>query len=325
MAVFTEISSLHFERVLHLYGFPSLVSYNGFESGIENTTYGLNCEDGTAVVLTMFERRVLRADIQFFSDFLGELYAAGVNCPQIFSHSGGQNDFFIDEKLCVLQSFVTGKIVNDPSEKQCFLAGEQLGLMHKVSAQSNLERENPLGVKSLKNLLPRALSHHSKVWQDRRLRIESFVDVVVADWPDDLPQGPVHADYFVDNVFFDQKGGVAVIDFFLGAREFLAYDLALALGAWGGDIEGNIVVNKCRAFLSGYQTEYSLSEREKASMPLMCKAGALRILLTRLIDDNIQRDAKTVTSKPPEQYWNMLLIISELEENGGFLKLFLHS
>lgn len=322
MAVFTEISRSHFERALCLYGLPGLVSYNGFESGIENTTYGLNCEDGTIVVLTMFERRVRRADIQFFSNFLGELYAASVNCPQILSHSGGQSYFFIDEKLCVLQSFVEGKTVIDPSEKQCYLAGGQLGLMHQASAQSRLEKENPLGVKSLKKLLPRALSHHSMKWQDRGERIENFFDTVVTHWPDDLPGGPVHADYFVDNVFFDQNDGVAVIDFFLGARDLFAYDLALAICAWGFDEDGNVHSDKCRAFLSGYQGVYSLSEQEKIALPLLCKAGALRILLTRLIDDNIQRDAQSVTNKQPEPFWNMLLKISDLEKNGEFKNFF---
>lgn len=322
MAVFTKISRADFERALRLYDLSGLVSYKGFESGIENTTYGLNCESGEAVILTMFERRVRQVDIQFFSDFLSELHDAGIHCPKILSHSDGQNSFFIDEKLCILQSFVKGNIVLTPSAKQCYLAGEQLGHMHRVSKHSKLNKENALGVKSLEKLIPRALSHPSSKWQKRRGAIERYFDDVVAHWPKDLPKGPIHADYFVDNVFFAQDEHVAVIDFFLGARDLFAYDLAIALGAWGFDAGGNIQEDKCRCFLSGYQGVYSMSVQEKLSMPLLCKAGALRILLTRMIDDNMERDAQTVENKPPEPYWNMLVKISELENSGVFQNLF---
>ena len=80
--------------------------------------------------------------------------------------------------------------------------------------------------------------------------------------PSALPQGAIHADYFPDNVLFDGAGIGGVIDFYFGCNGAWAYDLAIALSAWGFDAEGRADEGAIEAFRAGYDSIRPLSRVE---------------------------------------------------------------
>ena len=116
---------------------------------------------------------------------------------------------------------------------------------------------------------------------------------------DDLPGGAIHADYFPDNILFENNAVSAVIDFYFGCTGAFAYDLAIALSAWGFDVEGRAIPGALAAFQRGYETVRPLSAAERAALPRLGEAAALRFTVTRLHDRIFHDPANLVTPKDP--------------------------
>lgn len=90
-------------------------------------------------------------------------------------------------------------------------------------------------------------------------------------WPNNLPEGVIHADLFNDNVFFlgDKLSGI--IDFTFACNDMLAYDVAICLNAWCFEPDHSFNVTKARAFLNAYGRVRKLSEPEEAALPLLAR------------------------------------------------------
>ena len=82
---------------------------------------------------------------------------------------------------------------------------------------------------------------------------------IEAAWPQDLPQGVIHADLFPDNVFFEKGAVSGLIDFYFACHDVLAYDLAIMLNAWCFEADVNFNITKARALLAGYQSVRPMS------------------------------------------------------------------
>ena len=123
---------------------------------------------------------------------------------------------------------------------------------------------------------------------------------------DDLPGGAIHADYFPDNVLFEDGAVSAVIDFYFGCDGAFAYDLAIALSAWGFDAEGRAQPQALAAFQRGYEAVRPLSAVERAALPRLGEAAALRFTATRLHDRIFHDPANLVTPKDPAVFLRRL-------------------
>jgi homoserine kinase type II len=123
---------------------------------------------------------------------------------------------------------------------------------------------------------------------------------------DDLPGGAIHADYFPDNVLFEDGAVSAVIDFYFGCDGAFAYDLAIALSAWGFDAEGRPMPEALAAFQCGYEAVRPLSAAERAALPRLGEAAALRFTVTRLHDRIFHDPANLVTPKDPAVFLRRL-------------------
>ena len=100
------------------------------------------------------------------------------------------------------------------------------------------------------------------------------------------------------------SGGV--IDFYFGCTDVLAYDLAIALSAWGFDAEGRPMHSALRAFQKGYESVRPLSDAERQALPELGAAAAVRFTLTRLHDLIFHDPAHLVTPKDPGAFLRRL-------------------
>jgi len=50
-------------------------------------------------------------------------------------------------------------------------------------------------------------------------------------WPKKMPNGIIHSDLFIDNIFFNQGKFHGFIDFYFSANDFLSYELATCINA----------------------------------------------------------------------------------------------
>ena len=125
-------------------------------------------------------------------------------------------------------------------------------------------------------------------------------------WPNDLPQGVIHADLFPDNVFFLGDKVSGLIDFYFACNDMLAYDVAVCLNAWCFESDGSFNVTKARALLQAYEGVRRLTKPELDLLPTLARGAALRFLLTRTYD-LINTDANAlVKTKDPSEYLRKL-------------------
>jgi homoserine kinase type II len=121
-------------------------------------------------------------------------------------------------------------------------------------------------------------------------------------WPQNLPQGVIHADLFPDNVFFLDKHLSGLIDFYFACTDAFAYDAAICLNAWCFEPDASFNITKGQAFLSGYQSVRPLDAHEIAALPVLARGAALRFLLTRLVDWLNVPVGALVRPKDPMEY-----------------------
>ena len=80
MAVYTEVNDEDLTDFVAQYDIGGVLACKGIAEGVENTNYILRTEKG-AYILTLYEKRVNRADLPFFMELMEHLSKSGVTCP----------------------------------------------------------------------------------------------------------------------------------------------------------------------------------------------------------------------------------------------------
>ena len=115
--------------------------------------------------------------------------------------------------------------------------------------------------------------------------VPNFIDIK-KKWPKSMPNGIIHSDLFIDNIFFYKKKYYGFIDFYFSANDFLAYELATCVNALCFKKRNKVFVldkNKSAQLLRGYQSIRKLNSKEKSNFNTLCRGSALRYLLTCLL------------------------------------------
>ena len=313
MAVFTPVSNAEAEAFLEGYDVGDLMALSPIAEGVENTNYRLETDRGR-FVLTLFEGRTDAASLPFCLGLTDYLALKGFPAPQPISDRHGAWIGQLNGRAAAVIEWKTGAWLKAPSLADQFAAGAVLARLHQNGAGFKPVRENPVGPVLWRRLADRCAAGASGV--DRVL-----LDQVEAAWArlgdpfaDDLPRGPIHADYFPDNVLFDQGAVSGVIDFYFGCVDAYAYDLAIALSAWGFDAEGRPDDAALAAFQRGYEAVRPLSKLERRALPRLGEAAAIRFTLTRLHDRVFHDPSKLVTPKDPAvflrrlDYWRSVAV-----------------
>ena len=298
MAVFTPVSDDQARAFLTDYGLGALVALHPIAEGVENTNYRLETA-GARHVLTLFEARTDAASLPFCLGLTEHLAARGFPAPRPVRRRDGDLVGRLNGRPAAVVEWLDGAWPRDPSPAEIEAAGAMLARLHAAAEDFALTRANPVGPAAWRALADR--SAQAATGEDRAILDEArALAVAVGDpFAEDLPVGPIHADYFPDNVLYRQGRVSGVIDFYFGCTAPLAYDLAIALSAWGFDREGTPIPGAVGAFRRGYEGLRPLNRAEAAALPRLGQAAALRFTLTRLHDRVFHDPTKLVTPKDP--------------------------
>ena len=312
MAVFTSVSLEQARAFLTGYDIGEAVSLTAIAEGVENTNYRLETQqDGAArrFVLTLFEGRTDAASLPFCLGLTAHLAGRGFSCPMpISDRSGGWLGRLNDRAAAVIE-WKTGAWLRHPDAADQATAGAVLARLHQTAADFPLRRANPVGPAVWRRLADRCAEGVARASDtDRALlkQVQAALTRLDDPFTDDLPGGAIHADYFPDNVLFEDGAVSAVIDFYFGCDGAFAYDLAIALSAWGFDAEGRPMPEALAAFQRGYEAVRPLSAAERAALPRLGEAAALRFTVTRLHDRIFHDPANLVTPKDPAVFLRRL-------------------
>ncbi len=308
MAVYTTITQDDLHTLMRTYGFATLPTAHPIAEGVENTNYLLHYRDAqgqeTRVILTLFEARVRTEDIPFFLHLKEHLNGNHIPCPLPERTLNGELTTTLQGKNAAVVSFLNGASVSFPSSDHCRQAGEMLARLHEAAAGFPLSRANGMSYAGWRDLREKIVARRYRVQPpDLLAGIDAALEFAQRNWPDDLPSGIIHADFFPNNVFFDAEGRLSgVIDFYFACTDLLAYDLAIVVNAWCFDARGHVNEELFKAVLKGYETIRPLTGSEKTALPALLRVAALRFLLTRLHDQLYPDADALVTPHDPLHY-----------------------
>jgi homoserine kinase type II len=305
MAVYTQVSDEALSRFLASYDVGRLTSFKGIAGGVENTNYSVHTDRG-AYFLTLYEKRVARADLPFFLGLMEHAARNGINCPVPVHDRQGRVLRELAHRPAALVTFLEGISVNKPGVRQCASLGEALARFHRAGEGFGLKRANALSVTGWRPLFESFQAHADDIARGLAKEIEGELTLMERQWPKDLPQGVIHADLFPDNVFFLDQNVSGLIDFYFACNDALAYDVAICLNAWCFEADSSYNMTKGRALLRGYTKVRKMQDNEIAALPLLARGSALRFFLTRAFDWlNTPKEA-LVRPKDPLEYLRKL-------------------
>lgn len=304
MAVYTPLTDMDMHQILQSYKIGTLQSYQGITEGVENTNYFLHTTHNT-FVLTIFEKRVNGDDLPYFLNLMNHMNTQGIVCPQVIFDTHGNALQTVKGKPAIIISFLRGKSLgNTVTEESCYKMGEMLAKMHRATENFTMHRPNDLNLLGWKK-------YQSTIGADMPKKyaqlVQTELDFQQTHTTTALPQGAIHADVFVDNVFFENGNISGVIDFYFGCNDAYVYDLAITLTAWCFDTCDAINMDKAKSMMRGYQSIRLLTDLEWAYLPVGLRGASLRFMLTRLYDVFHTPEGADVVVKDPSEYADKLV------------------
>lgn len=309
MAVYTPLSDDALRTLLSThYAVGDLHRATGIAQGVENTNYLLEVKpltgEETRYILTLFEQRVRATDLPFFLGLMQHLARHSIACPLPITRRDGALFGAWEGKPTTLVSFLDGRDRTEAAAQHTQQVGTLLASMHTAAAYFSLQRSNDLSLPGWQ-----ALAHKLRGKLDA---IHPGLDQMVADelaalaavWEQvqTLPHGVIHADLFMDNVFFDGDRLSGAIDFYFACNDALAYDVAITLNAWCFAADGSYENEKAEALLAAYHAVRPFTAQEQKLFPYLQRGAALRFLLTRAHDLIFHPEGALVTPKDPMEY-----------------------
>ncbi len=312
MAVFTKINNKEISYIESQFNFGKIKAFKGIKKGIENTNY-LILTKNKKYILTIFEKRIHGGckykDLLFFTKLMAKLSKFKIKCPNPIRSKKGNYIFKLKNKNACIVTFLKGKDKKQLSVKDCFTVGKNVAKLHKVSTKINLYRKNTLAVYSWARLLSKIDHRINKVSKNLKQFVKSDLKYIKKNWPENLPNGIIHCDLFIDNIFFNRNNFFGFIDFYFSSNDYLVYELATCINALCFIKKKNkFILDRKRSskFIKGYETIRKLTKKEKLYFGLICRGSALRYLLTRSYDYlNTPKNA-LIKVKDPREYFQKL-------------------
>ncbi len=305
MAVFTPVSEADCRAFLSDYDIGELVSFKGIAEGIENSNFLLTLrqnEKETRYILTLFEKRTPEADLPFFVALMDGLARQDMPCPQPIRDRNGDALQRLNGKPALMVSFLEGKQPSVIAEDHCRQLGLAMAAMHKAGAAIGKKRRNAMGIDAWAEMTKNLHGKANEIAPGMADMLEEELTYISTHWPAHAPKAIIHADLFPDNVFFRDGALSGIIDFYFACTDVRLYDLAICINAWCFDGEHHFLAKHSHALCQAYGNAMNIRTEEWQHLPVLCRAAALRFLLTRSIDRVFPPDDALVTAKDPGEY-----------------------
>jgi len=303
VAVFTALTRDDIAGLLAHYTLGTLRTAEGVTTGIENTNYFIDTENGR-YVLTLFERLEFK-QLPYYLELMRHLSQRALPVPAPQENRSGALMSELKGKPAAIVTRIAGQWIEHPSPRQCGEIGALLARMHVAASDFENFQPNLRGLGWWKHALPQLegcvddttfqLLAEEVIHQDSFARRADF---------ERLPHGAVHADLFRDNVLWDGEERIAgVIDFYFAGNTLWLYDLAVAMNDWCVNVPGGAWdMPRARALLAAYHADRKLTELERECWRTVLRAAALRFWLSRLVDLHLPRDAHVLKPHDPKRF-----------------------
>jgi homoserine kinase type II len=306
MAVFTEVLPQEAAGLLSALDLGVLQSMQGCASGIENTNYFVSSDKGD-YVLTLFERLSF-AQLPFYLNLMHHLANRGIPVPAPQANAQGEILHTLKGKPAAVVTRLKGRNQLAPQAADCAQVGAMLARMHEAGLDYAHQQPNLRGLAWWVETVPVVRPHLSAA-QAELIESELAYQLSLAGTPAyrALPQGPIHADLFRDNVMFDGPVLSGFFDFYFAGCDTFVFDIAVCLNDWCINLAtGALDPVRAQAFVHAYDAQRHLSDDEIALLPALLRSAALRFWTSRLWDFYLPRDAAMLQPHDPTHFERVL-------------------
>jgi len=321
MAVYTKINKKDISYINKKFKIEKIINFKGIKQGIENTNYLLRSKNNK-FILTIFEKRVSKKEIPFFMKLMDQLNNSKINCPKPLKNKNENYLVKIKNKTACIVSFLEGKDKKTLNLKNCHDIGKMIAYMHLSTNKIKLYRKNSMGIKNLNSLFNSIKFKSKKFINIEKFLKKNFKDIK-KKWPRKLPNGIIHGDLFIDNIFFKNNKLSGIIDFYFAANDYFMYEIAICVNALCFDKKNSkfkINKKKVKNLIKGYESIKKISIKEKNSLNILCRGAAMRYFLTRLYDYTNTPKTALIKIKDPREYYQKLVIHNNLKTYKDYLK-----
>ncbi len=306
MAVFTPVSLDDLTEWITQFNLGKPLAIKGISSGIENSNFFLTTEAGE-YVLTIFEKLTFE-QLPFYLHLMRHLAERGVLVPAPVANKRGEILHALHGKPASIVTKLEGKSQFDPKPAHCAAVGAMLAKMHLAGHDFAIRQPNLRGLDWWRVTAPEVLPYLPEDGQ-HLLRTEiDFQEAFAASAEyRALPQGPIHADLFRNNVMFEDERLTGFFDFYFAGCDTWIFDVAVTVNDWCINLDsGALDVTRVRALLDAYHAVRPFTAEEKVAWRPMLQAGALRFWLSRLYDFYLPREAEMLTPHDPTHFERIL-------------------
>ena len=316
MAVYTEVAPDEAGDLIHRLGLGQLHAMQGCAGGIENTNYFVSTERGE-YVLTLFERLNFE-QLPFYLALMKHLAGKGIPVPDPATDADGTYLHQLKGKPATVVNRLAGKSALAPDARHCATVGAMLARMHLAARDFPLDQPNLRGLGWWNETVPVVLPYVGAAQADLLQGELAYQNHVAASSAyAALPRGAIHADLFRDNVLFaagaDATGGETApvlggfFDFYFAGVDSWLFDIAVCLNDWCVDLATGLAdPMRTASLLQAYGAVRTLTSAERALLPAMVRAGALRFWVSRLWDLHLPREASILQAHDPEHFERVL-------------------
>ena len=320
MAVYTKINKKDISFINSQFNIEKIISFKGIKQGIENTNYLLKSKNEN-FILTIFERRVSKKEVPFFMKLMEKLNESKINCPKPLKTKKNSYLINVKKKTACIVTFLKGRDKKNLNIRDCYSVGKITAEIHLITEKIKLYRKNSMGIKSLKPLL-KSIKFKSNKFSKLEVYLKNNLNDIKKNWPKKLPNGIIHGDLFIDNIFFKKNKLSGIIDFYFAGNDYFMYEIAICINALCFDFKDKkFLMNKqkIKSLIKGYESIKKISSNEKNSINVLCRGAALRYLLTRLYDYINTPKTALIKIKNPNEYYQKLLTHNNLTTYKDYL------
>lgn len=306
MAVFTAVTLDELQPWIKQFPLGSVSAIRGIASGIENSNFFIDTDQGE-FVLTVFEKLSFE-QLPFYLELMRHLAERGVAVPAPVANLQGGLVTALHGKPASIVSKLTGQCDLTPGPKHCAEVGTMLARMHVAAADFSIRQPNLRALEWWRSTTPVVLPYLPAALATMLLDEMDFQEgFAESELYLALPNGPIHADLFRNNVMFDGEQLSGFFDFYFAGCDTWLFDVAVTVNDWCIDLaSGQLDPARVRALLDAYHLERPFTAAEQASWQPMLRAAALRFWLSRLYDFYLPRDAEMLTPHDPAHFERIL-------------------
>ncbi|GAB5550669.1 MAG: homoserine kinase [Saprospiraceae bacterium] len=258
MSQYTRLNHSEIADILAAYGLSNLSTFKILSGGSENTNYYVETATGKYVLSICEQKSVQQAtDLAQLLEYLAE---AGFQTSKVIRSLQGEAILVRFEKPIILKEYLEGEIQQDLSPTLLKIIGKDLARLHQIEAPVYLPKGLGYGIEKFHQVDRYAPKTEFADWLKK---ISTYIQPYLEQ---ELPKTIIHSDLFWSNIIIEPEGpSISIMDFEEAAYYYRVFDLGMTI--IGICAEGQTInLEKARHFLSGYQTELSLSANEKRAL-----------------------------------------------------------